>query len=207
MRLSPVDAATVCSTTPARALGLQGFGVIAPGRHRRSGRSRSGFTRSGRPGSGGYWPLVRLNLVSIRMSANFALSDVERNGPRPARLSVHEVHRPRPARSWPPLPSGSACVVSVDSQGQIVREEKRFTVTGTPELQAHDLRRLDRDSVLGQARRRDRDREARRDARSGRRARNQEHAGRQSHRARGEAAAARESFTRFRVPSGRPARG
>jgi N-acetylglucosamine-6-phosphate deacetylase len=31
MRLSPVDAATVCSTTPARALGLQGFGVIARG--------------------------------------------------------------------------------------------------------------------------------------------------------------------------------
>ena len=29
---------------------------------------------------------------------------------------------------------GSACVVSVDSQGQIVREEKRFTVTGTPDL-------------------------------------------------------------------------
>ncbi|HET7218681.1 MAG TPA: DUF4097 family beta strand repeat-containing protein [Vicinamibacterales bacterium] len=29
---------------------------------------------------------------------------------------------------------GSACVVSVDSQGQIVREEKRFKVTGTPEL-------------------------------------------------------------------------
>jgi N-acetylglucosamine-6-phosphate deacetylase len=31
MGLSPVDAATVCSTTPARTLGLQGFGVIAPG--------------------------------------------------------------------------------------------------------------------------------------------------------------------------------
>lgn len=29
---------------------------------------------------------------------------------------------------------GSACVVSVDSQGQIVREEKRFTVQGTPDL-------------------------------------------------------------------------
>jgi DUF4097 and DUF4098 domain-containing protein YvlB len=29
---------------------------------------------------------------------------------------------------------GSGCVVSVDSQGQIVRDEKRFTVTGTPEL-------------------------------------------------------------------------
>jgi DUF4097 and DUF4098 domain-containing protein YvlB len=28
----------------------------------------------------------------------------------------------------------AACVVSVDSQGQIVREEKRFTVKGTPEL-------------------------------------------------------------------------
>jgi N-acetylglucosamine-6-phosphate deacetylase len=26
-----VDAATVCSTTPARALGLQGFGVLAAG--------------------------------------------------------------------------------------------------------------------------------------------------------------------------------
>jgi N-acetylglucosamine-6-phosphate deacetylase len=29
--LSLSDAATVCATTPARALGLQGFGVIAPG--------------------------------------------------------------------------------------------------------------------------------------------------------------------------------
>ena len=29
--LSLIDAATVCSTTPARALGLQGFGVLAPG--------------------------------------------------------------------------------------------------------------------------------------------------------------------------------
>ena len=31
MGLSLVDAATVCSTTPARAMGLQGFGVIATG--------------------------------------------------------------------------------------------------------------------------------------------------------------------------------
>ncbi len=31
MGLSHVDAATICSTTPARALGLQGFGVVAPG--------------------------------------------------------------------------------------------------------------------------------------------------------------------------------
>jgi N-acetylglucosamine-6-phosphate deacetylase len=31
MGLSLVDAVTICSTTPARALGLQGFGVIAPG--------------------------------------------------------------------------------------------------------------------------------------------------------------------------------
>ena len=29
--LSFVDAATVCATTPARALGLQGLGVLAPG--------------------------------------------------------------------------------------------------------------------------------------------------------------------------------
>jgi N-acetylglucosamine-6-phosphate deacetylase len=31
MGQSLVDAATICSTTPARALGLQGFGVVAPG--------------------------------------------------------------------------------------------------------------------------------------------------------------------------------
>jgi N-acetylglucosamine-6-phosphate deacetylase len=31
MGISPVDAAVLCSTTPARALGLQGFGVITPG--------------------------------------------------------------------------------------------------------------------------------------------------------------------------------
>ena len=29
---------------------------------------------------------------------------------------------------------GSACVVSVDSQAEVVREERRFTVSGTPEL-------------------------------------------------------------------------
>ena len=28
----------------------------------------------------------------------------------------------------------TACVVSVDSQGQIVREEKRFSVSGTPDV-------------------------------------------------------------------------
>jgi N-acetylglucosamine-6-phosphate deacetylase len=31
MGLSPVDAAAICATTPARALDLQGFGVISPG--------------------------------------------------------------------------------------------------------------------------------------------------------------------------------
>jgi N-acetylglucosamine-6-phosphate deacetylase len=31
MGLSLVDAATICATTPSRALGLQGFGVVAPG--------------------------------------------------------------------------------------------------------------------------------------------------------------------------------
>jgi N-acetylglucosamine-6-phosphate deacetylase len=31
MGLSLVDAVTICATTPARALGLRGFGVIAPG--------------------------------------------------------------------------------------------------------------------------------------------------------------------------------
>ena len=31
MGVSLVDAATMCATTPARELGLQGLGVIAPG--------------------------------------------------------------------------------------------------------------------------------------------------------------------------------
>ena len=31
--------------------------------------------------------------------------------------------------------SFSACTVRLDSQSQIVREEKRFTVSGTPQLQ------------------------------------------------------------------------
>src|ERR1041384_2022292 len=30
--------------------------------------------------------------------------------------------------------SSAACVVSVDSQGQIVRDEKRFSTDGTPEI-------------------------------------------------------------------------
>ena len=48
--LSLSDAATVCATTPARALGLQGFGVIAAGRHGRPGRPRPG--PPGRPDLG-----------------------------------------------------------------------------------------------------------------------------------------------------------
>src|SRR5688572_1672959 len=32
------------------------------------------------------------------------------------------------------LAGGAACVVSVDSQGQIVREEKRFSVRGVPDI-------------------------------------------------------------------------
>jgi N-acetylglucosamine-6-phosphate deacetylase len=31
MGIPLVDAATICATTPARALGLQGLGVISPG--------------------------------------------------------------------------------------------------------------------------------------------------------------------------------
>jgi len=52
------------------------------------------------------------------------------------------------------VPLATACVVSVDSQGQIVREEKRFTVSGTPELQlttfdgAIDIQSWDKPDVL-----------------------------------------------------------
>ena len=41
--LSPVDAATMCATTPARELGLVGHGVIT---HRRGRRSRRAWMRS-----------------------------------------------------------------------------------------------------------------------------------------------------------------
>jgi hypothetical protein len=50
--------------------------------------------------------------------------------------------------------SSSACVVGVDSQGQIVREEKRFTTTGTPEVRlstfdgAIEIRSSDGNQVL-----------------------------------------------------------
>lgn len=50
--------------------------------------------------------------------------------------------------------SMGACVVSVDSQAQIVREEKRFTVRGVPDLKlttfdgAIDLHASDRDEVV-----------------------------------------------------------
>ena len=50
--------------------------------------------------------------------------------------------------------ASAACVVSVDSQGQIVREEKRFSLDGTPELQlgtfdgAIEVRSSDTNQVL-----------------------------------------------------------
>ncbi len=49
---------------------------------------------------------------------------------------------------------GSGCTVSVDSQSQIVREEKRFTVSGTPEVRVTtfdgsiEVRSWDRPEVL-----------------------------------------------------------
>ena len=92
---------------------------------------------------------------------------------------------------WPPRPLVAGCVVSVDSQGQIVREEKRFTVDRHAGAPPHHFRRFDRDPVLGQDRRAGRDREARSDARGGRRARCPDVARTAPDRARGQAAARR----------------
>lgn len=61
--------------------------------------------------------------------------------------------------SWPALAAcacvlGSACTVTVDSQSQIVREEKRFTVSGTPDVQlttfdgSIEIRSWDRPEIL-----------------------------------------------------------
>ena len=50
--------------------------------------------------------------------------------------------------------AASACVVNVDSQAQIVREEKRFTVAGKPDLRlatfdgSIEIRSWDRSDVL-----------------------------------------------------------
>ena len=57
MGMPLVDAATICATTPARALDLQGFGVISRWRRRGSGRARRRTCRFdrlsfGRPGQG-----------------------------------------------------------------------------------------------------------------------------------------------------------
>ena len=61
---------------------------------------------------------------------------------------------------------GSACVVSVDSQGQIVREEKRFTVKGVPDLRlttfdgAIEIQAWDRNDVSIEVEKRGATREA-----------------------------------------------
>jgi hypothetical protein len=62
--------------------------------------------------------------------------------------------------------SATACIVGVDSQGQIVREEKRFSPTGTPELHlatfdgAIEVRSSDTTQVLVQIEKRGPTREA-----------------------------------------------
>jgi hypothetical protein len=62
--------------------------------------------------------------------------------------------------------SSSACVVDVDSQGQIVREEKRFTTSGTPEVRlgtfdgAIEIRSSDGHQVLVEIEKRGPTREA-----------------------------------------------
>jgi hypothetical protein len=62
--------------------------------------------------------------------------------------------------------ASTACVVSVDSQGQIVREEKRFPLSGTPELQlgtfdgAIEVRSSDTNQVLVEIEKRGPTREA-----------------------------------------------
>lgn len=61
---------------------------------------------------------------------------------------------------------GSACVVSVDSQGQIVREERRFTVKGVPDLRlttfdgAIEIQAWDRNDVSIEVEKRGATREA-----------------------------------------------
>jgi DUF4097 and DUF4098 domain-containing protein YvlB len=61
---------------------------------------------------------------------------------------------------------GSGCVISVDSQAQIVRDEKRFTVTGVPELRlttfdgAIEIQSWDKPDVLVEIEKRGATREA-----------------------------------------------
>jgi DUF4097 and DUF4098 domain-containing protein YvlB len=61
---------------------------------------------------------------------------------------------------------GSACVVSVDSQAEVVREERRFSVSGTPELRlatfdgAIEIQSWDKSDVLVQIEKRGATREA-----------------------------------------------
>ena len=134
-------AATICSTTPARSLNLQGFGVIS---------------------TGGVADLV---VLDERPAGSSDLRG------RPARVAgdalIHFVRNDGPsarvycgmrfailAATIASVPFATGCVVSVDSQGQIVREEKQFTVSGTPELQlttfdgAIDIQSWDKPDVL-----------------------------------------------------------
>ena len=104
----------------------------------------------------------------------------------------------------------TAPLLAAATLGSGLRHQRRLAGADRPRREAlqgdrhrgpapDDVRRLDRDTGVGQARRRHRRREARGDARSRRRPGDQELAGRQPHRARGEAAAGR-IVQRVRLP-------
>ena len=125
MGFSLVDAALMCATTPAREMGLLGAGVLA---------------------AGALADLVvldrNLNVVETYVAGVRAFSRAD--GPLDMKLErgTDQRHETSMAVMKGPLSAalllfGAAsvgCTVTVDSHSEVQREEKRFTVTGTPDL-------------------------------------------------------------------------
>ena len=138
---------SICATTPAREIGLVGFGVIAPGGAADLDRARRATTRLSRPGLEGSRP------------------GPEHRRPRTVFLGV--TLPPSCCASLTAVALGApACVVNVDHEGTIERVEKRFAVDKIARpAPLHlrwriEVRSWDRPEVLVQIEKRGQDKDA-----------------------------------------------
>ena len=153
---SLVEAATMCSTTPARELGLTGFGVIAVGAVADLVVLDRGF-RVVRTFIGGE------QVLGPRRAAQCNGREL----PRPSRLRpLRGRHAQDDSRTGSVLGisvlalGSAACSIDVRGEGIVTREEKRFTVTGAPDLNLRtfdgsiQVKSWDRNEVLVEIERR-----------------------------------------------------
>ena len=147
VRIDIARAADMCATTPARELGLRRSGRITPG------------------AVADLVVLTRASTWSAPGLPGFGLS-VEPRGPGRNVWPGHDCS-PSGDRPWPGRPAfASGCVVSVDHEGYIEHEEKRFAVATVVDLRlytfdgAMEVRSWDRAEVLIQIEKRGPDKDA-----------------------------------------------